>query len=202
MCTPVLSIRTTREFPRGGMTARRRNPIPSKPTSADRFRDFARPQSEMMALDWGNKSLVVLHKGHGEEKPLQMGCPVCIGIAHGSTVFRRPLQATGSADYFGPLANLTARVAGQAHQSQVLLESCSFSRQHAASIQAGQTVKLQHYGSTIHVKPGTPGVCAADDAVWSIPLFGLLTRAWCGAVGALSGVRRPLTIPRKRNRRN
>jgi hypothetical protein len=127
-------------------------------------------QSEMIALNWGNKALVVLHKGHGDEKPMQVICPVCIGIAHGSTVFRRPLQATGSADYFGPLANLTARVAGQAHQSQVLLESAMFSRQHASSIRAGQTVQLQHYGCSIHVKPGTSGVCWAVDAVCSLPV--------------------------------
>lgn len=133
----------------------------------DRLGGYA-AQSEMLALDWGINSLVVLHKGHGDALPMHMVCPVCIGIAHGSTVFRRPLQATGSADYFGPLANLTARVAGQAHQSQVLLESSSFSRQHVESIQAGQTVQLQHYGCNIHIKPGASGVYWAHDAVWSI----------------------------------
>jgi hypothetical protein len=42
----------------------------------------------MTGLDWGESAVVL----QGPDGPMQMSCPVCIGIAHGSTVFRRPLQ--------------------------------------------------------------------------------------------------------------
>jgi hypothetical protein len=66
-------------------------------------------------------------------------------------------QATGSADYFGPLANLTARVAGQAHQSQILLESSSFSNQYSAAWRMGETVELRHSDVVAFVKPDKQG---------------------------------------------
>ena len=40
----------------------------------------------------------------------QRGLRVAMGIAYGVDCFRKPLLETGRADYFGPLANLAARV--------------------------------------------------------------------------------------------
>ena len=45
-----------------------------------------------------------------------------IGMAWGDDVIRKPLGATGRADYFGLTANMAARVMGQAQPSQVLCE--------------------------------------------------------------------------------
>ena len=42
-----------------------------------------------------------------------------MGIAYGNNCFRKPLLETGRADYFGPLANLAARVMSCAHGGQV-----------------------------------------------------------------------------------
>ena len=46
---------------------------------------------------------------------------VAMGCAFGANCFKKPLAASGRADYFGPLANLAARVMGQAHPGQVLV---------------------------------------------------------------------------------
>ena len=50
------------------------------------------------------------------------GLAVCIGSAFGTDLFRKPLAATGRADYFGSTANLAARVMGQAHPGQMVVE--------------------------------------------------------------------------------
>lgn len=47
---------------------------------------------------------------------------VAMGVAFGDEVFRKPLLATGRADYFGALPNLAARVMGQARGGQALVE--------------------------------------------------------------------------------
>ena len=47
---------------------------------------------------------------------------VAMGIAFGTNCFRKPLIETGRADYFGPLANLAARVMSKACGGQVLVE--------------------------------------------------------------------------------
>lgn len=47
---------------------------------------------------------------------------VAMGVAYGFEVFRKPLLATGRADYFGALPNLAARVMGQARPGQALVE--------------------------------------------------------------------------------
>ena len=52
----------------------------------------------------------------------QRGLRVAMGIAYGVDCFRKPLLETGRADYFGPLANLAARVMSSAHGGQVLVE--------------------------------------------------------------------------------
>ena len=52
----------------------------------------------------------------------QRGLRVAMGIAYGVNCFRKPLLETGRADYFGPLANLAARVMSCAHGGQVLVE--------------------------------------------------------------------------------
>ena len=52
----------------------------------------------------------------------QRGLRVSMGIAYGNNCFRKPLLETGRADYFGPLANLAARVMSCAHGGQVLVE--------------------------------------------------------------------------------
>jgi class 3 adenylate cyclase len=50
------------------------------------------------------------------------GLRVSMGFAFGKPTFRKPLQSTGRADYFGPLPNLSARVLGQAQPGQVLFD--------------------------------------------------------------------------------
>jgi len=47
---------------------------------------------------------------------------VAMGVAYGTDVFRKPLAATGRADYFGALPNLAARVMGQGHGGQALID--------------------------------------------------------------------------------
>jgi class 3 adenylate cyclase len=49
---------------------------------------------------------------------------VAMGVAYGTDVFRKPLAATGRADYFGALPNLAARVMGQGHGGQAGAYTC------------------------------------------------------------------------------
>ena len=108
-----------------------KEPDPGKFTLA--FEDFedaivfaATTQEALLHLEWMDELLAredfaEQYDGTGK-KLLWRGLNVRMGIVYGKPTFRKPLAATGTADYFGPLANLAARVMSKAYGGQVLLE--------------------------------------------------------------------------------
>jgi len=77
-------------------------------------------QQELWEADW-DPALEAVGHNYPEPGPLWRGLRVSMGCAFGTDCFKKPLAASGRADYFGALANLAARVAAQAHPGQILV---------------------------------------------------------------------------------
>ena len=103
-----------------------------------------------------------------------LGRRVCIGSAFGSDLFRKPLGASGRADYFGGTANLAARIMGQAHPGQMLVEMTGPPERYGAS-----------HASLVRDTPG--------GGVWRVVVDGDSVRLTCVGMVALKGVRRLVT---------
>jgi hypothetical protein len=105
-----------------------KEPEPGKFTLAFRRLDDAvrcacHLQVQLLSLDWPEPLLQmsecrpIIRSG---PHPIWMGLRVRVGMAYGYVTNKKPLN-TGRADYFGVLANMAARVMGQAQPGQILL---------------------------------------------------------------------------------
>lgn len=77
--------------------------------------------------------------------------PVQIGMAYGKQLFRKPLAATGRADYFGIIPNLAARVMGQAHPGQTVICRMADEVMEFAKVKEGRGV-FEHQGTSIKLR--------------------------------------------------
>lgn len=105
-----------------------KEPEPGKFTLAfwrldDAVRCACHLQMQLLSLDWPEPLLQmsecrpIIRSG---TYPIWMGLRVRVGMAYGYVTNKKPLN-TGRADYFGVLANMAARVMGQAQPGQILI---------------------------------------------------------------------------------